>query len=112
MVGAGLAAPHSVFNVEIGPHRRFAMTQADLDDLKRVKDAHGGTVNDVILSIVAGGSAATCAPAATRPRGSSCGRWCRSASAPTDERGALGNRITAMMAPLPVWWRTRSSGCT
>src|SRR4051794_16204494 len=55
MIGAGMAAPSTVFNVEIGPHRRFAITQADLGDLKRVKDAHGGTVNDVILSIVAGG---------------------------------------------------------
>ncbi len=43
----GCPPPHSVFNVEIGPHRRFAMVQADLGDLKRVKDAHGGTVNDV-----------------------------------------------------------------
>jgi len=33
MVGAGLSAPSSVFNVEIGPHRRFSMTQADLADL-------------------------------------------------------------------------------
>src|SRR5215218_9109010 len=55
MIGAGMAAPSSVFNVEIGPHRRFAMAQANLVELKRVKDAHGGTVNDVILSIVAGG---------------------------------------------------------
>ncbi|HVD38982.1 MAG TPA: wax ester/triacylglycerol synthase domain-containing protein, partial [Solirubrobacterales bacterium] len=55
IVTAGMAAPDTVFNVEIGPHRRFQMTQTDLDDLKRVKDAHGGTVNDVILSIVAGG---------------------------------------------------------
>ncbi len=30
VIGAGMAAPSSVFNVEIGPHRRFAITQADL----------------------------------------------------------------------------------
>jgi diacylglycerol O-acyltransferase / wax synthase len=103
MVGAGVSAPASVFNVEIGPHRRFQMVQADLDDLKRVKDAHGGTVNDVILSIVAG----------------SLGKYLRARGHDTDglelramvpvsvraaeEHGALGNRISAMMAPLPVW---------
>lgn len=103
MIGAGMAAPHSVFNVEIGPHRRFQMTQTDLAELKRVKDAHGGTVNDVILSIVAGG----------------IGRYLRARGHDTDglelramvpvsvrapeEHGALGNRVSAMMAPLPVW---------
>ena len=28
-----------------------------------------------------------------------------------DEHGALGNRVSAFMAPLPVWSRTRSSAC-
>ncbi len=103
MVGAGLAAaPHSVFNVDIGPHRRFAMVQADLGDLKRVKDEHGGTVNDVILSAVAGGIGRY-----LRARGHDTTDLELRAMVPvsvrtTDERGALGNRITAMMAPLPV----------
>jgi len=103
MVSAGMAAPHSVFNVEIGPHRRFQMTQTDLGDLKRVKDAHGGTVNDVILSIVAGGIGRY-----LRARGHDTTGLELRAMVPVsvraaDEHGALGNRISAMMAPLPVW---------
>jgi diacylglycerol O-acyltransferase / wax synthase len=103
MVSAGMAAPNSVFNVEIGPHRRFQMAQADLDDLKRVKDAHGGTVNDVILSIVAGGIGRY-----LRARGSDTSELELVAMVPVsvraaEEHGALGNRISAMMAPLPVW---------
>ncbi len=103
MVTAGMAAPHSVFNVEIGPHRRFQMTQTDLDDLKRVKDAHGGTVNDVILSIVAGGIGRY-----LRARGHDTTGLELRAMVPVsvrtaEEHGALGNRISAMMAPLPVW---------
>ncbi|HEX5983826.1 MAG TPA: wax ester/triacylglycerol synthase family O-acyltransferase [Solirubrobacterales bacterium] len=103
IVSAGMAAPHSVFNVEIGPHRRFQMTQTDLDDLKRVKDAHGGTVNDVILSIVAGGIGKY-----LRARGHDTDGLELRAMVPVsvrapDEHGALGNRISAMMAPLPVW---------
>jgi diacylglycerol O-acyltransferase len=103
MVGAGLSAPHTVFNVEIGPHRRFAITQTDLAELKRVKDAHGGTVNDVILSIVAGAIGKY-----LRARGHGTEGLEMRAMVPvsvraTEEHGSLGNRITAMMAPLPIW---------
>ncbi|MGE5407131.1 MAG: WS/DGAT/MGAT family O-acyltransferase [Syntrophothermus sp.] len=103
IVGAGMAAPQTVFNVEIGPHRRFAMMQASLADLKRVKDAHGGTVNDAILSAVAGGIGKY-----LRARGHDTEGLEMRAMVPVsvraaDERGALGNRISAMMAPLPVW---------
>jgi diacylglycerol O-acyltransferase / wax synthase len=103
MVTAGLSAPDSVFNVEIGPHRRFQMIQADLDELKRVKDAHGGTVNDVILSLVAGGLGKY-----LRARGHDTTGLELRAMVPVsvraeEEHGALGNRISAMMAPLPVW---------
>jgi len=103
VIGAGMSAPSSVFNVEIGPHRRFAITQADLAQLKRVKDAHGGTVNDVILSIVAGGLGKY-----LRARGHDTEGLELRAMVPVsvraeEEHGALGNRISAMMASLPVW---------
>ncbi len=103
MIGAGISAPHTPFNVEIGPHRRFAMTQADLVELKRVKDAHGGTVNDVILSIVTGAIGNY-----LRARGHDTDELELRAMVPVsiraeEEHGALGNRISAMMAPLPVW---------
>jgi WS/DGAT/MGAT family acyltransferase len=102
MVGAGLSAPSSVFNVDIGPHRRFSMTQADLDDLKRVKDAHGGTVNDVILSIVAGGIGRYLRARGHETEGVELRAMVPVSVRAADERGALGNRITAMMAPLPI----------
>jgi diacylglycerol O-acyltransferase / wax synthase len=103
MVGAGLSAPTTPFNVEIGPHRRFQMTQTDLADLKRIKDAHGGTVNDVILSVVSGAIGRY-----LRARGHDTEELELRALVPVsireaEEHGALGNRITAMMAPLPVW---------
>jgi diacylglycerol O-acyltransferase len=103
MIGAGMSAPHTPFNVEIGPHRRFAMTQADLAELKRVKDAYGGTVNDVILSVVTGAIGNY-----LRARGHGTDDLEMKAMVPVsiraeEEHGALGNRISAMMAPLPVW---------
>ena len=47
-------APASPLNVEIGPHRRFTGVACDLPDFKAVKNAFGGTVNDVVLAVVAG----------------------------------------------------------
>lgn len=47
-------APPSPLNVPIGPHRRLARAAVPVADLKRVKDTFGGTVNDVVLTIVAG----------------------------------------------------------
>jgi diacylglycerol O-acyltransferase len=48
------ARPPSPFDVRIGPNRRFAMTEAPLQRFRDVKDALGGTVNDVVLTVVAG----------------------------------------------------------
>jgi len=103
LLGAGMSAPGTPFNVEIGPHRRFAITQADLAELKAVKDAYGGTVNDVILSIVSGAIGNY-----LRARGHDTEDLEMRALVPVsvraeEEHGALGNRISAMMAPLPVW---------
>ena len=48
------AAPGSPLNVPISTHRRFAVARASLDDFKLVRKAHGGTINDVVLAVVAG----------------------------------------------------------
>ncbi|HWC83506.1 MAG TPA: wax ester/triacylglycerol synthase family O-acyltransferase [Pseudonocardiaceae bacterium] len=44
----------SPLNVRITADRRFAVARTTLDDLKKVRAAHGGTVNDVILTVVSG----------------------------------------------------------
>jgi len=99
----GLSAPSTPFNAEIGPHRRLAFVRTDLNEFKRVKDKHGGTVNDVILSVVTGALGNY-----LRARGLDTEGLELRAMVPVSvraeaERGALGNRISAMMAPLPVW---------
>ena len=96
------SAPDSALNVRIGPHRRFTWVRGDLQQFKAVKNALGGTVNDVVLAAVAG----------------ALGRYLRVHGEATDdtvlramvpvsvradvERGALGNRVAAMWAPLPI----------
>jgi WS/DGAT/MGAT family acyltransferase len=41
-------------NPEIGPNRRFDWTEIPLEEVKSVKNALGGTLNDVVLATVAG----------------------------------------------------------
>jgi WS/DGAT/MGAT family acyltransferase len=103
LAGVGFAAPPSLLNLPIGSHRRFAWVRADLGQLRRVKDSHGGTVNDVVLAVVTGALGRY-----LRSRGHSTSELELRALVPisvrgSDERGALGNRVAAMMAPLPVW---------
>jgi diacylglycerol O-acyltransferase / wax synthase len=103
MVGAGFGAPSSPLNVEIGPYRRFASVSDDLDRFKRIKDRLGGTVNDVVLAAVTGALGRY-----LRARGHSTAELELRAMVPisiraADQRGALGNRVSAMMARLPVW---------
>jgi WS/DGAT/MGAT family acyltransferase len=47
-------APLSPLNAPIGQQRRVAVARAALDDVKVVRKAHGGTVNDVLLTVVTG----------------------------------------------------------
>ncbi len=103
VAAAGLrSAPPSPLNVRIGPHRRFTWVRGDLQQFKAVKNGLGGTVNDVVLAAVAG----------------ALGRYLHRLKEPIDntvlramvpvsvradvERGALGNRVAAMWAGLPI----------
>ena len=49
-----IAAPHTSLNGPMGATRGYASVRFELDDLKAIKDALGGTVNDVVLTISAG----------------------------------------------------------
>ena len=48
---APFTAPRTPFNRTITGHRTMSFTSVDLDDIKRVKNAFGTTVNDVVLAI-------------------------------------------------------------
>jgi len=49
-----LTTPRTSLNGAITPHRRVAWSSIALDDVKRVKQACGTTVNDVVLAVCAG----------------------------------------------------------
>lgn len=56
--GKGLAAPFTAprtsFNAAITPHRTIAFTEIPLEDVKKVKEAFGVKVNDVVSAVVSG----------------------------------------------------------
>ena len=103
MARAGLqTAPSSALNARIGPHRRFTWVRGDLREFKSIKNALGGTVNDVVLAVVAGALGRY-----LRMHGHGTEDTVLRAMVPISvradvERGALGNRVAAMWAPLPI----------
>jgi len=103
MAWAGLsAAPPSPFNVKIGPHRRFTWVESELSELKAIKDSLGGTVNDVVLAAVTGALARYMSRHGHETEGVTLKAMVPVSVRADIERGALGNRVAAMSAPLPV----------
>jgi WS/DGAT/MGAT family acyltransferase len=104
MAWSGLqAAPPSPFNVRIGPHRRFTWVRGELADFKAVKNALGGTVNDVVLTVVAGALARWLRVRGVRTQGLQMRALVPVSVRTSSDRGTLGNRLTAMRGPLPVY---------
>jgi len=95
--------PRTPLNVPIGPHRRVLWLRFPLADLKEIKNQLGGTVNDVFLAVVSGALARWLRRRGIRTEGLEL-RGIVPVSIRADEhKGALGNRITAMLGPLPVF---------
>jgi diacylglycerol O-acyltransferase len=97
------SAPKVPLNVEIGSHRRFVWVRSDLDHLKRVKNVFGGTVNDVVLAVVAGALRDWLRGRGIRTQGLELRAQVPVSIRGQDEHGQLGNRLAVMRAPLPVY---------
>jgi diacylglycerol O-acyltransferase / wax synthase len=104
IVWAGLnPAPETPLNVPIGPHRRFFGIASRLDDFKTVKNAFGGTVNDVVLAVVTGALRSFLISRGRRTEGVELRALVPVSVRAEDERGEGGNRIVVMRGPLPVY---------
>ena len=104
IVWAGLnPAPETPLNVPIGPHRRFVGVTASLQDFKTVKNAFGGTVNDVVLAVVAGALRTFLISRGRRTEGVEMRALVPVSVRTEDDQGTAGNRIVAMRGPLPVY---------
>lgn len=96
-------APDTPLNPRIGPHRRIATVEARLDDLKRIKGELGGTVNDVVLAVSAGAIRRWLHGRGLRTEGMDMRVCVPMSTRSKDDAGSLGNRITQVVVPLPVY---------
>ncbi len=102
LMSSGLSRPSNVpFNGSVGPHRRIAWQSWDLEQVKRVRQTLGGTLNDVVLATVGGAlSRYLERRSAGSPRSLKVAVPVNVRAA--DERGRLGNRASAWILSLPL----------
>ncbi|MGZ6696424.1 MAG: WS/DGAT domain-containing protein, partial [Solirubrobacteraceae bacterium] len=97
-----IAAPETSFNVPIGAGRRYRVARAQLGELKQIKRALGGTVNDAVLAVATGALRRFVEhrgePLPARGVRAMVPVSLREAS----EHGMLGNRVSSLFAELPV----------
>jgi len=90
-------APSSALNRSLSPLRRLAWAERPLEDLRRIKQAYGTTINDVMLAAVAGGMRTYLAEHGEQP-------VALKAMVPVSVRSdedVLGNHISFVFADLP-----------
>ena len=79
------------------------MVREQLADFKEVKDALGGTVNDVVLTVVSGALAGWLRSRGVRTEGLEMRALVPVSVRTKEQKNTLGNRITVMRGPLPVY---------
>ena len=104
IIWAGLnPAPETPLNVPIGPHRRFVGVGCKLDDFKTVKNAFGGTVNDVVLAVVTGALRTFLISRGKQTEGVELRALVPVSVRADNEHSEAGNRIVVIRGPLPVY---------
>jgi WS/DGAT/MGAT family acyltransferase len=94
-------APASSLNRPLGPHRRLEPIRLSLGELRSIrKKLGGGTLNDLILTVVAGALRRLFAARGEEPQ--DLRAMVPVSVRSSDARGTLGNQVTAMFCPLPV----------
>jgi WS/DGAT/MGAT family acyltransferase len=94
--------PRSTLNGPIGPHRRWDWAHASLSDVKIVRGALGGTVNDVVLAVISHGFRGLLLSRAEDPAQIRIRTLVPVSVRRPTERGRYNNRVSAMFAKLPV----------
>jgi len=91
------------FNRPIGPYRRLDWTTQSIDRIKGIRRAFGCSLNDVVLATATGGIAGYLGKVRGVDLEGSHFRVMAPVSVRTqDERGTLGNRVSAWSVDLPL----------
>jgi WS/DGAT/MGAT family acyltransferase len=102
MVTRDAIAPRTSINARTGRHRRIAVVRVPLADVKEIRRGVGGTVNDVVLAGVAGGLRQLFLHRADDTEDLQLRVLCPVSVRSADQKGALGNKVSAMFVNLPV----------
>ncbi|TDD62783.1 WS/DGAT/MGAT family O-acyltransferase [Actinomadura rubrisoli] len=89
-------------NGPLGPHRRWMWTHADLDEIRRVRKALGGTVNDVVLAAVTAGFRAVLEGRGELHEGALVRTLVPVSVRAHDQRGEVNNQVSGVLVNLPV----------
>jgi diacylglycerol O-acyltransferase len=95
-------APPGPFNVPVGPNRRFAMAEVSVADAKTIKNALGGTVNDVILAAVTGALRALLLARGEAVKGLTLRAMVPVSTRDDAKQTALGNQVSMFFVDLPI----------
>ncbi|MGH2829130.1 MAG: WS/DGAT/MGAT family O-acyltransferase [Actinomycetota bacterium] len=98
----GGQAPHSPFNVKVGPNRRFAMAEVPVSDAKLIKNVLGGKVNDVVLAVVAAALDRLLRGRGIDTRGLKLRTMVPMSTRDESKKMALGNQISSLLVDLPI----------
>jgi WS/DGAT/MGAT family acyltransferase len=101
---AGLLRPlgESSLTGSIGPHRTWSTAYVHLSDVKAIRSALGGTVNDIVLTIVAGGLRELLQSRGENIEGDGVRVLVPVSVRQPGERGVYNNQVSAMLPTLPV----------
>jgi WS/DGAT/MGAT family acyltransferase len=97
-----VGAPRSSLNGPMSGTRRFATVRFDLADIKDIKNHHGGTVNDVVLALCAGGLRHLLLSRGEELPGGDLRAQVPVNIRSEDKEHALGNELTSLFVELPV----------
>jgi diacylglycerol O-acyltransferase / wax synthase len=101
---AGLLRPlgKSSLTGPVGPHRSWSCAYVHLSDVKAVRAALGGTVNDVVLTVVSGGLRELLVSRGEEVENRAIRALVPVSVRRADERGRYNNRVSGMVTELPV----------
>ncbi|MGW0479440.1 wax ester/triacylglycerol synthase domain-containing protein [Nonomuraea sp. NPDC003214] len=99
--GPGVIAPRTPFNGPISAGRRLAFGSVSLKDVKTVARAYGLSVNDVVMALCTSALRSWLSERDALPEGPLVAAVPVAVREP-EARDAVGNQISALIAPLPT----------
>jgi WS/DGAT/MGAT family acyltransferase len=94
--------PKMPWNGPLSPDRRVAWGEVPFATIQGIREALGGTVNDVALAVLAGALGRYLRQHGQQVEGMQLRDMVTTSVRRPEERGTLGNRVAAMMVPLYV----------